>query len=234
MHTVWIALNWPFTTFSSLVKGSCLVQFGVQQFQFLEKNPPPLWPGFLLSSWTCQWRSSGIVFCLICQAHFGSWRRDRHSCQVARVWLEFIHKSHTDPLKPAPKHAQTVSVIGISLSSRWTWANLPLKDCIDVSAVLSANLVVNLWNKTCEGTYLHLLWANNPNKDSPLPFHSCLRPLCVCFCVCRDADQLRCSVFAFLSGGQAEWHLGMSVGGGGRSLSSLSSFQGPWSFFATG
>ncbi len=37
-------------------------------------------------------------------------------------------------LKTAPKHAQTVSVIGISLSSRVTWANLPLKDSTDEGA----------------------------------------------------------------------------------------------------
>lgn len=174
------------------------------------------------SSWVCQRRSSGTVFYLSCQAHFGSWRRDRHSRQVAQVWLELIHKLYTcsDTLKPASKPAPTVSITGISPLSRVTWANLPLQDCTDVAAVLSAYLVVNFWNKTSEGTYLHLLWANNPNKDSPLPFHSCLRPLCMCFCVCRVADQLQC--FVFLSGGQSEWHPGVSVGVCVRSLSSQS------------
>lgn len=95
------------------------------------------------------------------------------------------------------------SIIGISLSSRVTWVNLPLMDCTDVAAVLLH--IINLWSKTSEGTYLDLLWANNPNKDCPLPL-PVFRPLC--FCVCGLADQLQCSVF--LSGGRAEWHPGAS------------------------
>lgn len=189
------------------MKWSCLSQFWVQQCQFPEKKSSPQ-PQLLLTPGYVREVLSGIVLYLSCQAHFGSWRRDRHSCQVAQVWLEFIHKSHTcsDTLKLAPKHAPTVSIIGVSLSSGVIWVNLPLKDCTDVADVLSAYLVVNLQIKTSEGTYLHLLWANNPNKDSPLPFHP--RPLCVCFCVCRVADQLQCSVF--LSGGQVAWHPGLS------------------------
>lgn len=151
------------------MKGSCLLQFwGSSNVSFLEekKNPPPSQPQFLLSSRVCQRRSSGIVFYISCQTVFGSWRRNTYSCQVAQTWPEFIHKSYTcsDKLKPVPKHEQTVSVIGILLSSRVTWASLPVKDCTDVAVFFAVHLVVNLWNQTSEGTYLHLRWANNPTR----------------------------------------------------------------------
>lgn len=146
-----------------------------------------------------------------------------------------IVESQRSDLKSSINHplVQTHWKLQVSMHMQaFKYPKLSLIGRTDVAAVLSAHLVVNLWNKTSEGTYLHLLWAKKTQQGISYALYAFVRPLSMFFGVCGLADQLQCPVLVLLSGGQVQWHQGVSGGGGAaHSLPSQSCSLGQWALF---
>lgn len=100
---------------------------------FFRKNPPPLQPQFLLSSLVSQKESLGIVSV---SAAKPTWKLKKRQDILVKSHGSDLNSSINDILVQTLELAcATASVIGISFSSRVTWANLPLNDCTDVADV---------------------------------------------------------------------------------------------------